>query len=173
MNSAMLGLLQPHTHKHTHLTHTQWPVCLRQPFSSIPKPLAVLGMFAIRPHTVPAWEAVAVTRCSREQVLNTCLFISPLYSGLRQETRVTTHPTGCSVLCDTHIPIYQPLTQIHTRTRTKSVSVEAVCQAQEKKLNRPDLLGSKLEQRIMGTLTPVAFWEGSSQSPVWLLSLLV
>uniref|UniRef100_A0A8C2ZSX5 Rho-GAP domain-containing protein n=1 Tax=Cyclopterus lumpus TaxID=8103 RepID=A0A8C2ZSX5_CYCLU len=57
--------------------------------------------------------------CSREQVLNTCLFILPLYRGLRQETCVTTHPTGCSVLCDTHIPIYQPLIRMNTHAHTK------------------------------------------------------
>lgn len=42
----------------------------------------------------------------------------------------------------------------HASTHTQSVSIEALCQAREKQnLNRPDLLDSELEQRIMGART--------------------
>lgn len=62
-----------------------------------------------------------------------------------------------------HSSLSTPHTAPHKQT--KSVSVKAKCQAQKKKkkkkVNRPDLLGSKLEQRIMGALTPLVFWEGA------------
>lgn len=91
--------------------------------------------------------------CGSDEESWTCLFISPLYRGLVQETRFATHPTGCFVPSDSQIPICQPL----THTQTKSVLVVAVCQAQKKYLEWLDLLGSKLEQRIMGVVTPLAF----------------
>lgn len=71
-----------HTNRHTLDTNTQWPVCLRQPFSSIASPLTALGnlvdgarLFAIRPTYCTdlggcGWDKVE-QRASPEHV---CLF---------------------------------------------------------------------------------------------------
>lgn len=175
MNSVLSGLLHhthTHTHADTHLAQKLWPVCLHQPSSSV-LGLCVQGNSAAGAHfaNLPTY-CSPTGRCGWDKVernIGTCLFTSPLYRGPEGETHVTTHPAGCSVFCDLHIPIRQPIA--HTQTQTNSVSVKAVGQAQKKKLNRPDLLGCKLEKRIMGFLTPLAFREGSTQSPVCSLSV--
>lgn len=121
------------------------------------------------PPAVPA-RRPRLGQSGAESEFETCLFVSPFFRGFKQETHVPTHPTGCSVLCDSHIPVCQPLTQPHTNRQIQFQSRQHAKHRKKKNLNRPDLLGSILEQRIMGALTPLAFWEGSSRSPVCSLS---
>lgn len=118
----MLGLLH-HTHKQTHTWH-------KHPVAGVPPTTILLNRFASncawkfggrRPsfcnpsHLLYRPGRLWLGQSGAESKSWTRLFISPLYRGLKQETRVTTHPTGCSVLRDTRIPIYQPLTEPHTR----------------------------------------------------------
>lgn len=178
VNSVLSGLLH-HTNSHTeahtdrHLAHTQWPVCLRQPPSSV-LGLCVQGNSGARAHFANLSPNCSPTGgCGWDKVernIGTCLFTSPLYRGPEGETHVTAHPTGCSVFCDLHIPIRQPIA--HTQNAdTFSLSQGSRPSTGKKNLNRPDLLGCKLEKRIMGFLTPLAFREGSAQSPVCSLSV--
>lgn len=121
--------------------------------------------------TVPTWR-LRLGQSGAESCTRVCLFYHHT-RGLKQETCVTTQLTGCSVLHDSHIPVYQPLTRLHTHTQTKQFQSKqyAKHRKKKKKPNQPDLLSSRLGQRIMGVLTPLAFWEGTSQSPVGSLSL--
>lgn len=150
-------------------------MCLQQPFSSNPKPLTVLETLVAstcflqnRPTCCTCPEAMAGTKWGKEWVLNICLFVcfTTVQRGLKRETHVTTHPTGCSVLCDLHIPVCQPLTQPHTNRQNQFQSRQYAKHI--KKKSQPT--GSAGQQRIMGALTRLAFWEGASLSPVCSLS---
>lgn len=127
--------------------------------------------FANRPTCYTCLEAMTGTKWNREWVLSTCLFVSPLYRedlSKKHMLLLTRQDVLSSATCT-----FQSVNPSHSPTQTDKISFSQgnmPSTEKKKKVNRPDLLGSKLEQRIMGALTPLAFWEGTSQSPVLSLS---
>lgn len=116
--------------------------------------------------TVPTWR-LRLGQSGAESCTRVCLFYHHT-RGLKQETCVTTQLTGCSVLHDSHIPVYQPLTRLHTHTQTKQFQSKQYAKHRKKKKTQPT--GSAEQQigakdygcshtlGILGRHLPISCW---------------
>jgi len=155
-----------HTLTHSLDTNTRWPMCLRERFSSFPLNLELSWDFFCGQCTFFNFLFLQSAHMlnapgRRRPPERTLVYLATVQRSECKKRVFTTHPTGCSVLCDTHT---------HTHTHRKmSVSVEAACPEKEN-LNRPDLANWS---RGLWELSHPLLHSGKAppQSPVWFLSL--
>lgn len=155
MNSVMLEFVH-HTQINTHLTHTQWPVCLQQQLSSIPSPLTLLETLVAGTPFVNRTRRLWLGQSGAKS--DFCLFISSLYRRLKEETCYCSPDRMFCPLRLAHSYLSIPHTgkTLSARRQLRQYAKHRK-KKKEKNLNRLDLLGSRLEQSIMGPLTPLAF----------------
>lgn len=95
-------------------------------------------------------EAVAGTKWSRQRVLNIFVYFTTVQ---RTWARNTCYYSPNRMFCPHKFLSVKPF---HKHTHKIGFSQGGMPSTEKKNLNRLDLLGSKLEQRIIGAVTPLA-----------------